>query len=194
MHAARPCPPWLLCCMCSFGACFPYDSVLFSYLNENGCRIFSLLCRNTVFRSTSPPGIFPPTFPLFFLFLKAFSLRVRTTPQTFTQNYMLRDLPVYCGYVNIYSCHGFFFPLQFPHSIIGNIPTYATLHGTYLPSHESDARGVLYTLNLTPGGGRSYPEWLRWNLYSYEYLENQKPTRQTKKLYITLVRLRPSSS
>lgn len=84
MHAAWPCPRgFFACCMCSFGSSSPYDSVLFSYPKENGCRTFSHLCRSAVFRSTSPPGIFPPTLPLFFLFMKAFSLRVRTTPQTF---------------------------------------------------------------------------------------------------------------
>lgn len=31
-------------------------------------------------------------------------------PKLFTQNYMLKDLPVYCGYANIYSCRVFFFP------------------------------------------------------------------------------------
>lgn len=119
----------------------PYDSVLFSYPKENGCRIFSHLCRNAVFRSTSPPGIFPSTLPLFFLFMKSFSLRVRTTPQTFHSELYAEGLACLLAVMRTFILAVvlfFFFPLQFPHSIIENIPTYATLHGIYLPSHRSD--------------------------------------------------------
>lgn len=58
----------------------------------------------------------PPTFPLFFLFLKAFSLRVRTTPQTFHSELYAEGLAcllLFCEHLFL-PCLFFFFSASVP--------------------------------------------------------------------------------